>query len=69
MLTMPSERAFWVHQCPPQRTLIKYVLAFVLCSSTVLHNSQSVTQDNGVGETLLSAAQTLHDLVLIGPAV
>ena len=52
-----------------ERTLIKCVLAFVLCSSTVLHNSQSVMQDNGVGETLLSAAQTLHDLVLIGPAV
>ena len=39
-----------------ERTLIRCVLAFIPCSSTVLHNLQSVVQDNGVGETLLSAA-------------
>ena len=39
-----------------ERTLIRCVLAFVPCSSTVLHNLQSVIQGNGIKETLLSAA-------------
>ena len=54
MLTMPSERA--LGRLSVERTLIRCVLAFVPCSSTVLQNLQSVMQDNGVGETLLLAA-------------
>ena len=57
MLTMPSERA--LGKLSVERTLIGCVLAFVPCSSTVLHNLQSVMQGNGVGETLLSAAHRL----------
>ena len=50
---MPSERA--LGKPSVERTLIRCVSAFVPCSSTVLHNLQSAMQDNGVGETLLSA--------------
>ena len=32
-----------------ERTLIRCVLVFVPCSSTVLHNLQSVMQDCGIG--------------------
>ena len=39
-----------------ERTLIRCVLVFLPCSSTVLHNLQSVMQDCGIGETLLSAS-------------
>ena len=51
---MPSERA--LGKLSVERTLIRCVFAFVPCSCTVLHNLQSVMQDNGVGEPLLSAA-------------
>ena len=69
MLTMPSEE-LWVNYLTVERTLISCVLAFVSCSSTVLHNLPSAMQDNGLGETLPSAAhRRCHDLVLIGPTV
>ena len=69
MLTVPSERA--LSKLSLERTLIRCVLAFVPCSNTVLHNLQCLMQDINWSrrDADFSSTQTLHDLVLLGPAV
>ena len=68
MLTMPSERA--LGKLSVERTLIRCVLAFVPCSSTVLHNfAECNARQWGWRDAAFSSTQTLHDLVLMGSAV